>query len=72
MIFKTDESPTWFHFDDLDGGQISILFVSCLIFTEKYKHRLLLWCKHQALPAPQGYLRRRLPGATLFVLLKIH
>lgn len=39
IIIKPDESLTWFHLDNLDGCQLSTLFVSRLIVTKKkYKH----------------------------------
>lgn len=32
---KNAERLTWFHLDDLEGCQLSVLFVSCLIFPQK-------------------------------------
>lgn len=37
-VIESAESLTWFHLDDLEGCQLSVLLVSCLIFTQKDKH----------------------------------
>lgn len=51
---KNAESLTWFHLDDLEGCQLSILLVSCLIFPQKTN-----------INAAQFQLTSRLAGAGL-------
>lgn len=62
---KNAESLTWFHLDDFEGCQLSVLFVSCLIFPPKDKHKCLLWCQQQTLTAAQFQLPSGLAGASL-------
>lgn len=71
MIIKTDESLTWFHLDDLDGCQLSILFVSCLVFTKITNITVAAVSTTHTFTAAQFHLTYRPAGASLQIRLKI-